>query len=163
MSDATTSDTATSNTTITELDRIEREIEIAAPASKVWALISEPGWFINDKELTEHRIEHDGDLVIVHDPNHGRFAFRVVELDEPRYAAFRWHSDIQTLSAGTTLVEFWITEHGDGVTLKVAESGFASLDEPEVDRRSRFADHTDGWRIELDLARHALTAAVERG
>jgi len=150
------------DTTTTELDRIEREIAIDAPASKVWDLISEPGWYVNDQRITEHRIEHDGDLVTVHDPKHGEFTFRVVELDEPRYAAFRWYADAKNPSAGTTFVEFWITERDGGVTLKVAESGFASLDEPEADRRARFDDHTAGWRIELELARAALTGESTR-
>ncbi len=69
------------------LDRIERTVEIDAPASRVWKLISEPGWYINDERIVEHRIERRGELDVVHDPVHGEFAFATVHLDEPRYAA----------------------------------------------------------------------------
>lgn len=143
----------------TDFDRIEHQIDIDAPAQRVWELVSEPGWYINDRVITEHRIVRDGDLSIVHDPTHGEFALRTVELDEPRYAAFRWLADATDPEKGTTLVEFWITPTDSGVTLKVAESGFNALSDSEADRRSRFDDHTEGWRIELDLARAHLTAA----
>lgn len=146
----------------TEFDRIEREITIDAPAERVWQLVSEPGWFANGRRITEHRIERDGDVSYVHDPTHGRFAFRTVTLDEPNYAAFRWHIDADDLTSSSTLVEFWLTPTDSGVTVKVAESGFAALDEPEVNRRSRFDDHTEGWPLELGLARDHLTGAGAR-
>ncbi|MGV9670658.1 SRPBCC domain-containing protein [Gordonia sp. NPDC003504] len=140
-----------------DFDRIEHHVTISAPIDRVWALVSEPGWYINDRALTEHRIETRGDVTIVHDPTHGSFAMRIVELDEPRYAAFRWLIDAENPDSAATLVEFWLTQVDDGVELKVAESGFSSLDEPETDRRSRFDDHSEGWRLELDLAKNALT------
>lgn len=136
----------------TEFDRIEREIAIDAPAERVWQLISEPGWYINDSAITEHRLEQRGELTVVHDPTYGEFAFRIVELNQPRYAAFRWHIDVDP-SSSSTLVEFWITPSDSGVVLRVVESGFASLSEPEADRRSRFDDHSGGWPTELELAR----------
>ena len=142
----------------TDYDRIEREITIEAPAQRVWDLVSEPGWYINEERITEHRIDRDGDLVTVTDPTHGRFVFRIVTLDEPRYAAFRWHIDADDLDSSSTLVEFWITPAPSGVVLRVVESGFAALDEPEADRRSRFDDHTGGWALELELAaKHLAT------
>lgn len=146
----------------TEYDRIEREITIEATPERVWELVSEPGWYINDQTIVEHQLERDGDITYVTDPQYGRFAFRVVQLDEPSYAAFRWHIDTDDLSSSSTLVEFWLTPVDSGVLLKVAESGFASLSEPEADRRSRFDDHTQGWPLELDMARAHLTGAAAR-
>lgn len=139
-----------------EFDRIEREIAIDAPADRVWSLVSEPGWFINDKAITEHRIERDGDLSTIHDPVHGAFTFRTVELDEPRYAAFRWLADAADPQSDSTLVEFWITPADSGVLLKVVESGFASLPGTEAERRARFDGNNEGWTIELELARTHL-------
>ncbi|MBU9766503.1 ATPase [Mycobacterium sp. TNTM28] len=144
----------------TDYDRIEREITIDAPAQRVWDLVSEPGWYINDEQITEHRIDRDGDVAIVTDPTHGRFALRTVTLDAPRYAAFRWHIDADDPDSSSTLVEFWITPTSSGVVLRVVESGFASLAEPEADRRSRFDDHSDGWALELGLAEQYLVGAA---
>ncbi|GAB08518.1 hypothetical protein GOARA_012_00680 [Gordonia araii NBRC 100433] len=146
--------------TTTEVDRIEREIEIAAPAERVWAFVSQPGWFIYESKSDGLQVDHDADLAVVHHPEHGRFLFRTLTLDEPAYAAFRWYIEPDP-AASSTLVEFWITPSDTGVTLKVVESGFASLDEPEVNRRSRFDDHNEGWRQELGLARdHVMSGTA---
>ncbi|KSU59150.1 MULTISPECIES: SRPBCC domain-containing protein [unclassified Gordonia (in: high G+C Gram-positive bacteria)] len=155
MSENTTTHDVTDSAT-GEFDRIEREIAIDAPADRVWSLVSEPGWFINDKAITEHRIERDGDLSTIHDPVHGAFTFRTVELDEPRYAAFRWLADAADPQSDSTLVEFWITPADSGVLLKVVESGFSSLPGTEAERRARFDGNNEGWTIELELARTHL-------
>ncbi|PRZ42289.1 uncharacterized protein YndB with AHSA1/START domain [Antricoccus suffuscus] len=135
------------------MDRIEREIAIDASASRVWGLISQPGWYINNGEITEQRIEQRGDLQVVHHAEYGEFAFRTVELDEPKYAAFRWLIDKDDTDSTSTLVEFWIEETApDAVLLRVAESGFESLSESAEQRRARFDDHADGWTKEIALA-----------
>ena len=134
-------------------DRIEREIKIDASASRVWDLVSQPGWYINNGEIVEQRIEQRGDLQVVHNAEYGEFAFRTVALDEPRYAAFRWLIDMDDEDSTSTLVEFWIEETAaDAVLLKVAESGFESLSESVEKRRARFDDHSDGWTKEVALA-----------
>ena len=79
-----------------------------------------------------------------------------VELDEPRYAAFRWLADAADPQSDSTLVEFWITPADSGVLLKVVESGFASLPGTEAERRARFDGNNEGWTIELELARTHL-------
>jgi uncharacterized protein YndB with AHSA1/START domain len=146
-----------------EYDRIERQIDIDAPAERVWSLISEPGWYINDAEITEHRIERSGDVDIVHDPVHGAFALRTVTLDPPKYAAFRWIADVSNTAGASTLVEFWIDEISPrSVVLRVAESGFASLPGDAVERRKKFDDNTQGWIQELGVAkRHLEDAQVD--
>lgn len=145
-----------------ELDRIERQIAIEAPAARVWKLVSEPGWYINDEQITPHRIERRGDLEIVHDPHHGAFAFVTVELDEPRYAAFRWLTDVDAPDGSSTLVEFRIEETSPtSVVLTVVESGFASLTESAQARRSRYDDHVGGWRVEMALAKRHVEEAVD--
>ena len=144
-----------------DLDRIEREIAIEATAERVWQLVSEPGWYINDSVITDHRIDRDGDLSTVHDPVHGAFTFRAVKLDEPRYAAFRWLSDASDPDSESTLVEFWITDSGSGVILRVVESGFASLSGSDAERRARFDGNVEGWKIELELARTHLTSGSD--
>ena len=144
-----------------DIDRIERQVDIAASARRVWDLVSRPGWFINDGAVIDHGIERDGDLAVVRDPVHGPFRIRTEKLDPPGYAAFRWLSDE---GDGSTLVEFWIEERdGGGVTLRVAESGFSSLGGSEAERRRRVEDNTQGWEIELGAARSYLDpSTVER-
>lgn len=136
-----------------DTDRIERHIAINAPADRVWELIATPGWFINDGEIVENRIEPAGpDLNIVHSPVHGAFPLRTIKLDPPRYAAFRWLSDPMAGSAPSTLVEFWIEETDEGVILRVAESGFDTLSDSDEDRRRDIVENTEGWETELTAA-----------
>jgi len=146
-------------------DQIERQIDIDANADRVWALVSEPGWFINQGGVTEHRIQPVGDGVhVVHEPAYGEFTVRTISLDEPRYAAFRWEagrSDANE-SAGSTLIEFWIDDRPGvtGITLRVRESGFASLTSDDEQRRVTIAENTSGWESELAAARSYVEAQV---
>lgn len=146
-----------------ETDRIERSIHITADANRVWQLVSEPGWWINDGRITEHRIEPDGDVATVHDPVHGAFPIRTVQLDPPRYAAFRWlvaDGAGRAVEDQSTLIEFWVEEQrGGGVLLRVVESGLDALDATEDQRRRELEDHTKGWELELAAARTFLDGA----
>ena len=142
-----------------ELDRIERKITIEAPAARVWELIAEPGWYINDHTITEHRLERDGDLTVVHDPVHGAFAFRTETLEEPHYAAFRWLSDASNPDSPSTLVEFRLDAVSESSTvLQVTETGFESLPGDSAEHRARYEGNAEGWTVELNLARQHLEA-----
>ncbi|WP_432536882.1 SRPBCC family protein [Kineococcus arenarius] len=149
-------------------DRIERQVDIDADATTVWRLISEPGWWINDDRVVEHRIERvnpagaDGaGTYKVHDPHHGSFTLQVVQLREPRYAAFRWLSGPgdEVPGEGSTLVEFFIEDRSGGVVLRVVESGFAALSGDEAARRRAFDANHRGWEVELEAARRHLLGA----
>jgi uncharacterized protein YndB with AHSA1/START domain len=149
-------DTTYSDAELAELDRIARQIDIDAPAERVWELVARPGWYINDGAVdAEPDLRHEGETTVVRHPSMGEFRFRTVELDKPRYAAFRW---IGTPSRGdstaSTLVEFWIDERdGGGVTLRVVESGFSGLaDDPAAWLKER-EGNDKGWLTELAAAK----------
>ena len=137
-------------------DRIERSVAIAATPERVWAIVSEPGWWINEGTIRPHRIEDQGDgVVVVHDPTHGASRLRVERLDPPRYAAFRWLGREGEAGAGT-LAEFWVEEAAAGVTLRVVESGLDTI--PEDERATYLRENTSGWETELAAARTAAEA-----
>jgi|tagenome__1003787_1003787.scaffolds.fasta_scaffold20536243_2 uncharacterized protein YndB with AHSA1/START domain len=139
-------------------DRIERTIEIDAEPDRVWDLVSEPGWWINEGSIRQHRIERDGDVSVVHDAQYGAFRIRTVQLDRPAYAAFRWLPQEGDTQDGSTLVEFWITAGpSGGVTLRVLESGFEALDVSAAERRKKIEENTEGWSVELAAARAHLS------
>lgn len=149
-------------------DRIEREISIQATQSRVWELVSEPGWWINDGAVTAHRMESlRGDHMLVHDPDHGAFAVQRVNEQPQTYVAFRWYSGPsedrrrgRLDPKSSTLVEFFISEEKEGATrLRVVESGFADLDEDQRRRRMMFEENSAGWQIELAAARTHLEPA----
>jgi uncharacterized protein YndB with AHSA1/START domain len=143
------------------VDEIRQSIEIDAPIERVWELVSEPGWWINDGELQEHQVsltaQPDGTL-IAEVRGHGAGVWRliVVELIENEYAAFRWapHAAADRDASGptgSTLVEFTLRQASDRVVVEVVESGFAALGISPEKIAANHADNTEGWAQELAL------------
>ncbi|MFC7374867.1 MULTISPECIES: SRPBCC domain-containing protein [unclassified Brachybacterium] len=143
-------------------DEIMRSIHIDASAETVFAIISEPGWFINDGEYRPHEIEIDGDVARVVDPVHGEFSLGIEALEPPRRAVFTWLGG----QAGAfddcpkNTVEFTIEPDGNGVQLTVRERGFAEISSDAAVRRERFEDNTKGWIEELAVARTLAEASA---
>ncbi|MFW6692801.1 ATPase [Streptomyces sp. MAR4 CNX-425] len=159
------SDIAYTDAELAELDRIARQIDIDAPADRVWELVVRPGWYINDGDVDpEPDLSYEGDVAVVRHESLGEFRFRTVELDKPRYAAFRWLSTpYRNGSGGSTLVEFWIDERPGGVTLRVVESGFSGLsDDPAVWLKER-EGNDKGWLEELAAGKAYVEKAGEAG
>ena len=136
-------------------DRIEREILIDAPIELVWRLVSEPGWWIGDGDRSHQIVTHVGDLVVIDDPRYGRWSVLPVSSQAPHHVSYRWPVVAgQPLEPATsTLVEFFLSEHGDGTRLRVVESGFASLAVPPEGRVASVEGKTAGWRQQLDVAK----------
>lgn len=150
---------------LAELDSIRRQIDIDASAEKVWSLITRPGWYVNDGTVLDDpdtRVEtaDDGaEVAVVTHPTMGEFRFRTIELDEPRYAAFRWLGTPFRDATEGTLVEFRIEDNpAGGVTLEVLESGFSTLSEdPAVWLKER-EGNDNGWAQELEAAKTYVEA-----
>lgn len=132
---------------------IERQISIDASALRVWELVSEPGWWVNDGEIVPHEISRDGDVATVTDPDHGTCRISVLELDPPRYARFGWLAGASAdVNDQETTIEFWVTETGSGVELKVRETGFDDLPVSDEQRTGMYDDNVSGWELELAAA-----------
>lgn len=136
-------------------DEIVRTIHIDASAETVFAIISEPGWFINDGEYRRHEIESDGGVSRVVDPVHGEFSFGVEVLEPPRRAVFRFLGGVAEALEDfrDNTIEFTIEPDGEGVRLTVRERGFAGISSDAAVSRRRFEENTSGWLEELEVAR----------
>ena len=150
-------------------DTIERDIFIAAPAAKVWELISVPGWWINDGSLELGSVERLGDdRAVVHHPDGGDFLVERLETAAPRSVTFRWLvSGAEGGRPGAdaaqflhTRVTFTLTPEPGGTRLAVTESGFAAAAMDEQARRRAYSDNAEGWTLELDAARVYLENAA---
>ncbi|MGC3997462.1 MAG: SRPBCC family protein [Anaeromyxobacter sp.] len=142
--------------------RIEKQITVHAPQSRVWRALTEasqfgawfgarlaPGTFTPGARVR-------GPMTI---PGHEHFTLDLtVERVEPeRYLSYRWHpyaDPALDLSAEPlTLVEFRLEAAGGGTRLTVVESGFDRL--PGARRVSVFPLHESGWVQQLEnVARH---------
>jgi uncharacterized protein YndB with AHSA1/START domain len=144
-------------------DTIERDILIAAPAEKVWEVVSVPGWWINDGSALDlsliERIAED--RAIVHHPEHGDFLVERLDTDPPRAVTFRWlvsgaegrridAADDQLLHTRVTLT---LTPEPGGTRLSVVEAGFASAAVDERVRRRAYEGNSAGWEVELGVVR----------
>jgi uncharacterized protein YndB with AHSA1/START domain len=140
------------HTELDPLDRIDRSIDIDAPAERVWELVSRPGWWIN-----EGQVDPEPDLVVTDDqavlrhPAYGEFRLHVLASRPPSYVSYRW---VNPDAEAGTLVEFWIEpREGGGVTLKVAESGFSGLGKAREEWLAHREGNVEGWTTELAVAR----------
>lgn len=141
-------------------DRIEREITIAAPVERVWAVLTEPehigSWF-GQGEPTPVDLRPGGIMELDHG-RWGRFLTTIVAVEPPYRFAYRWASAYPgevAVEGNSTLVEFTLTPEGDHSThLQVIESGFATLDIPE-DRHATasYESHAEGWSGQVDNIR----------
>lgn len=140
-------------------DEIVRSALIHANAEKLFAIISEPGWFINDGEYREHTITRDGPVTEVVDPVHGTFQLAIEAREPPNRIRFRWlGGGLGAISdAPNNTVEFVIDPAGTAkrnlVRLTVRERGFAKLGIDESLRRRNYQENYRGWEQQLAVAR----------
>jgi uncharacterized protein YndB with AHSA1/START domain len=143
-------------------DRIEREVRIAAPIERVWAVLTEPehvgDWFGQGKP-TEIDLRPGGVMVLDHG-EHGTFPTTIVTVEAPYNFSYRWASAYPGEEASednSTLVEFTLAKADDGTLLRVAETGFAGLTIPPARASTASYDsHAMGWTEVVEkLREHA--------
>ncbi len=131
--------------------RIERQIEIAAPISKVWkSLVDHKAFGIWFKARVDQPFEEGkvstGQMTY---PGYEHYKwFSVTEKIQPEtYFSFYWphiESASEDVSvAPRTLVEFKLEKSGTGTKLTIIESGFENL--PEKMRLEALRSNTGGW------------------
>jgi uncharacterized protein YndB with AHSA1/START domain len=133
-------------------DQIESEVVIDAPIERVWALITEAdhfgSWFADSGAKIDLR---PGGAMSLSWEKHGTVRARVERVEPPRLFSYRWANavDSEPVEGHSTLVEFSLAAEGTGTRVRVVESGFASLDTSDEDRRRQIDDNTEGWAIQL--------------
>lgn len=152
----------TMTATATETDRIEKEIVIRAPRSKVWRALTDSQefgkWFraaMRDPFVPGAPAAGNSTY-----PGYEHLTFEVqVERMEPeRLFSWRWHpyavDPAQDYSQEpTTLVVFELEEIPEGTRLKVTESGFDRI--PLARRAEAFRMNSGGWEEQVgNIARY---------
>ena len=140
------------------LDRIDRTIDIDAPAERVWDLVARPGWWINEGAVDpELDVQTEGDITVLTHPTYGEFRLRTVESHPTSYVAYHW---LDVAVDAPTLVEFRIEpREAGGVTLSVTESGFSRLGKSREEWLKHREGNDEGWRDELAVAKTYVEGA----
>lgn len=143
-------------------DRIEKQIEIKAPVSRVWRAVTDyrefSAWFrvalevpfVAGKEL-HGRITYPGKEHLV-------MTVTVQRIEPERLFSFTWHPyaidpNTDYSAEPSTLVEFILEPVANGTRLTVVELGFDSLPAHRRDRAFRMND--GGWAIQMhNIAQH---------
>ncbi len=134
------------------LDRIEREIVIAAPVERVWEVVTKAehvgAWFGDAGAEIDLR---PGGAMVLRWKQYGVYRCVVEAVDPPRFFSFRGAvtADTDTRDGNSTLVEFTLEPEGGGTRLRVVESGFSALDVSPDERRKFYEGNVQGWAAKL--------------
>jgi len=132
-------------------DRIEKEIVLKAPRSRVWRAISDSREFADWFQVRLNEPFVAGKDVLA------RFSFRgteiestlqVVRVEPETHFAFRWHPyavepGVDYSFEPMTLVSFELSDAPGGTRLRIVESGFDHI--PEARRATAFRMNGEGW------------------
>jgi uncharacterized protein YndB with AHSA1/START domain len=143
-------------------DRIEKEIVLRAPRSRVWRALADAeqfgawfgirleGAFAPGARVRGQMTSPARELVTIE--------FAIERMDPESRLSYRWHpypfeSGVDYSSEPTTLVEFELEEVAGGTQLRVVESGFDRI--PLARRAEALRMNDAGWAEQLEnIARY---------
>jgi len=143
-------------------DRIEKEIVLRAPRSRVWRALANAeefgAWFgIKLEGAFAPGASVKGSITSPGN-EHVTIEFAIERMDPENRLSYRWHpypveSGVDYSNEPRTLVEFQLEEVAGGTQLTVVESGFDRI--PAARRAEAFRMNDAGWAEELEnLARY---------
>jgi uncharacterized protein YndB with AHSA1/START domain len=145
-----------------DTDRIEKQILLRAPRSRVWRALTDSAefgtWFRVQLETGFAAGQRATGRITYPGYEHLRFEATVERMEAERLFSFRWHPyavdpEVDYSAEPTTLVEFRLEEREGGTLLTVVESGFDRV--PARRRGEAFLRNSEGWAIQLEnICRH---------
>ncbi len=135
---------------MSKVDRIEREVIVAAPIERVWAAITDARevaqWFGDVAEIDLR----PGGKARFGWTEHDSVSDAIIEIVEPlQRFAYRWAaaSGVAVADGPSTLVEFTLEVVAQGTRVRLVESGFANLLDEIYE--TNLGENQSGWRSEL--------------
>ena len=146
-------------------DRIEKEIVLRAPRSRVWRALADAeefgAWFGMRLEgtfapggLVQGQMTMPGHEGVI-------IEMAIERMDPESRMSYRWHPyavepGVDYSSEPTTVVEFQLDEVAEGTRLTVVESGFDRI--PAARRAEALRKNDAGWAEQLEnIARHVAS------
>lgn len=143
-------------------DRIEKNIVLRAPRSRVWRAIASAeefgAWFGAKLEGAFAPGARVKGRITIPGYEHVIMDITVERVDPERLLSYRWHPyaidpAVDYSGEPTTLVEFQLEEVAGGTRLTVVESGFDRI--PLARRAEAFRMNEQGWAGQLkNIERH---------
>ena len=146
-------------------DRIQKEIVLRAPRSRVWRALADAeefgAWFGMkvDRAFAPGARVHG--RMTVHGDENVTVEFAIERMEPETRMSYRWHPyaiqpGVDYSNEPTTLVEFQLEEVAEGTKLTVVESGFDRI--PEARRAEAFRMNDAGWAGQLvNIERHVAS------
>ena len=137
-------------------DRIEKQIELAAPVSRVWRALTDyrefGEWFRVKLEGPFVVGQGSGGYITWPGYEHLRMEVAVQKIQPEEYFSYTWHPyaidpKVDYSKETPTLVEFTLEKTRKGTLLKVIESGFDKI--PAERRQEAFRMNDNGWAQQI--------------
>lgn len=144
-------------------DRIEKQVTLDAPRSRVWRALTDVAqfnaWF--GVSLTAPFVpgaEISGKISI-RSYQHVTMTIWIETMEPERLFSFRWHpyaveEGVDYAAEPTTLVSFTLEDVAGGTRLTIVESGFEAI--PESRRAKAFSMNSSGWAGQAENIRKFL-------
>ena len=151
--------------TTTSTDRIEKQITLDAPRSRVWRALTEVeqvnSWFGVSLATPLAPGAEDSGQIKVRGYEHMTMTIWIETMEPERFFSFRWlpfaiEPDVDYSDEPTTLVSFTLEDAGAGTRLTIVESGFDAI--PESRRAKAFTMNSNGWTGQAENIRKFLAA-----
>jgi uncharacterized protein YndB with AHSA1/START domain len=152
-------------TTGTTSDRIEKEVTLPAPRSRVWRALTDHeqfgAWF-GVKLATPFRPGAEVSGRISFKGNEFPMTIWIDRIEPETLFSFRWHpyavdQSVDYSSEPKTLVTFTLSDAPDGTRLTILETGFDRI--PEARRAQAFSMNTNGWNAQAENLRKYLATS----
>ena len=152
-------------TTAPSTDRIEKQVTLDAPRSRVWRALTDVeqfnAWFgVSLATPFAPGAEVSG-RINIRSYEHVTLTIWIETMEAERFFSFRWHpyaieTGIDYSAEPTTLVSFTLEDAGAGTRLTIVESGFDAI--PESRRAKAFTMNSNGWNGQAEKIRKFLAS-----
>jgi uncharacterized protein YndB with AHSA1/START domain len=150
-------------TTATTTDRIEKQVMLDAPRSRVWRALTEVkqfnSWFGVTLETPFSPGAEVSGQINIRGFENVTMTIWIEAMEAERFFSFRWHP--YAIEQGTdysveptTLVTFTLEDSDAGTVLTIVESGFDAI--PESRRAKAFSMNSSGWNGQAENIRKYL-------
>jgi uncharacterized protein YndB with AHSA1/START domain len=149
--------------TTASTDRIEKQVVLDAPRSRVWRALTDVSqfnaWFgVSLTKSFEPGAEVSG-TIDIRNYEHVTMRIWIEAMDPERFFSFRWHPyavepEVDYSAEPTTLVSFRLEDAPDGTKLTIVESGFDAV--PASRRAKAFSMNDKGWTGQAENIRKFL-------